>query len=704
MIDPRIASVSQALEAALRLQSLRPEDLEATASFFSPFEREMSALPSPPVVPDNAAGTILRLLWCKTHPENADLPFLLNVLSDSSPMVRLHAVDALSAAVDTKTNWTDSVFLNMAREAVQSVAHNETSPLLAGQLAGVSERLNRWARPRRQTHARVVANPYTAGPPVRSPKNFFGRSDVLAQIGTLVSSGGTTRAVVLHGARRTGKSSLLYRIVDGALGQEVVPVYLDMQGLAGSPLKSLLRVLLRLTWQALGSEPDYVPSSEPDFSELREYFDAALSRLGNRSIVLMFDEYEVLETFLASGLGGQLQSLLESAPNLFIIFAGSRKLEAISDEAFSSLVDLARYIKMTFLSRAEATRLITDPSHGMLDFASGVPERIFDLTNGHPFYTQLLCQSLFEIASSTSRVATLVDVNEVVKRFLQNPAPHLVLSWNTLRAGEAAVGSMLALLQGDMGDAVEPAAIAARLKAERFPLPLKVPAVQRILNTLSHSDWVAKQKERNAYRFTMELVRRWVAEERPIASLTARQELELASRTASYMRQRAAWALDVAVCAVLAVVGATIAGAVVGAAAIAAMTDQAVWLIWLIWLSAVLPVFAYLSSALWFGEATVGMKAFRIQATPAPGHSLMSIRRCAWIAVLYALRLVTAVFVVLLPFALVLEAERGVLVFGLVALVLEALDNVMIWNGERRQGLWEKLGGILIVPTEALRL
>jgi hypothetical protein len=693
--DQRLVNASQTLEVAM--QSVRPEDFDATAKLFSPIESVVAGLPAPPLVPEGTGGKILTLLWNKTHPGDADLMSVVSLLGDPSSMVRLNAIEALRAILDRRGELTDSAAVTVARETIQYVSRTETSPLLVGQLADLSDRLGKVSRPRRRTRQRVQANPYTAGPPIRSAKHFFGREDILTEIGKQVSSGGRTRAVVLYGARRTGKTSLLYRIADGALGTSAVPVYLDMQGLAGSPLQSLLRVLLRVTWQALGEESDYLPSTAPDFAELREYFDNALSRLGNRSLVLMLDEYEVLESFLATGLGPQLLSLLESAPNLFVIFAGSRKLEAISDEAFGSLLSLAKYIKITFLERADAIRLIREPAEGMLDFGPDVPELIMELTNGHPFYTQLLCQAVFEIAAGRREVSR-ADVDEAVKRFLTNPAPHLVLSWNNLRAGEAAVGSVVAVLQQETGQAVEPAAIVSRLRAERFPVPMNLAAVQRQLTALVNTDWVVK-KERS-YRFTMELVRRWVADERPIASLTAKQERDLASRAASFWRQRCAWALDVVISIVLALVaggmGAATAGGLTGA----------VW--------ATMLVFVYVSAALRFGEATLGMKAFRVQVAPAPGRSIGT-GRCAWVAALYTFRVYIALTIVsffVLVFSLIFDRSLLpstaeivlLLLLGFVALVTEVVDTWMIWRGERRQGLWDKLGGIVVVPTEAFRL
>ena len=148
----------------------------------------------------------------------------------------------------------------------------------------------------------------------------------------------------------------------------------------------------------------------------RLHLPRILDHLTQKLIRSAFQNLGVLVTLGAQ----QFQHLLESEPALFAVFAGSRKLETLRASGFESLLDVSRYIKISFLNRAEAMRLIVNPAQGMLTFATGVPGRILELTGGHPFYTQLLCQSLFDMVQGSGEVRP-DHVEEAVRQFLLNP-------------------------------------------------------------------------------------------------------------------------------------------------------------------------------------------------------------------------------------------------------------------------------------------
>ena len=61
---------------------------------------------------------------------------------------------------------------------------------------------------------------------------FRGREDVLDFVLKNISGSYQDRPILLHGQRRTGKTSVLYQLRDHRLPEDYIPVYIDMQGLA----------------------------------------------------------------------------------------------------------------------------------------------------------------------------------------------------------------------------------------------------------------------------------------------------------------------------------------------------------------------------------------------------------------------------------------------------------------------------------------
>ena len=55
-------------------------------------------------------------------------------------------------------------------------------------------------------------NPYIAGSPVENPRMFFGRADVFQAVRRILIGQDRDNVVVLHGQKRTGKTSLLYQM------------------------------------------------------------------------------------------------------------------------------------------------------------------------------------------------------------------------------------------------------------------------------------------------------------------------------------------------------------------------------------------------------------------------------------------------------------------------------------------------------------
>ena len=77
----------------------------------------------------------------------------------------------------------------------------------------------------------TIPNPYIVGNPIRSKDMFFGREDDFRFIRDKLVNSPTGLIIVLAGERRSGKTSILYQILNGRLGERFVPVFIDMQAM-----------------------------------------------------------------------------------------------------------------------------------------------------------------------------------------------------------------------------------------------------------------------------------------------------------------------------------------------------------------------------------------------------------------------------------------------------------------------------------------
>jgi len=672
MPDSRVfRDVLADLRAALEANPTRAEKPEERFRLIRPFEKALALFNELPnvVIDNDLAGKIATLLWQKTHPERANLDSLLAQIRDDDVWVRTTAAAALSASIEHQSDaGSDQQTLHRTRVALEQQRYLERSPVIAFQLEQIINELKSAAAPDVATGMTAVHNPYVAGPPLRDSRRFFGRDDILNALRHTLGEGSGTRSVVIQGGRRTGKTSLLYRIREGALGDSLLPVYFDMQSVPGKPLPAFLEALARAIAEATGGPSESGNEARllsTDFDYLQNTIEQAIAGAKNRVLVLMFDEYEVFKDYLADGrLARQFQSLLERQPTLAFIFAGAQKIEALKERHFQLLLDDCAYMKISFLSAADAGRLIVEPAQGVLDFPEAIVAQITSLTAGHPFYIQSLCQIIFdELQRAKRHVVTSEDVDRAILHFVENPAPHLVLGWNALALDEKVAASTLAVMQDHPDPWVTSRALARLLTEERYPIRVVKSEMQQALVALREQDWVVKREGEQAFRLTIKLVQRWVVEHRSIWYLVEEQRRALVDRTAHVGRRAWSALVDILIIGILSFVTSDLVSQ--SFFAVAAVYPPAFLLLY---------------------RATPGMLLLRIRVVSEAGVRLHPAR-----SVTLGLLAVLPLLMVGLAVLLIWTSEFVAIALIVLALGIIAGHAWMVHFGRKKRGLFDKL-------------
>lgn len=80
----------------------------------------------------------------------------------------------------------------------------------------------------------TITNPYIFGSPVKDREMFFGREDVFHILREHLIGTYQDNIVMLYGQRRTGKTSILYQLLNNheeRIGNSYVPVMISLEGL-----------------------------------------------------------------------------------------------------------------------------------------------------------------------------------------------------------------------------------------------------------------------------------------------------------------------------------------------------------------------------------------------------------------------------------------------------------------------------------------
>lgn len=289
-----------------------------------------------------------------------------------------------------------------------------------------------------------IPNPYVVGTPLQpgSPL-FFGREDVIQFIEDNLAAAHRNN-LVLIGQRRTGKTSLLKQLAV-RLGEAYVPVYMDGQTLGLDP--GLPNFFLNLSTEIAFALQDRGFAVEPpDLSDLtaspasyfeRQFLGQVRQAIGDRHLLILFDEFEELESAVRRGsldpsIFGFLRHLIQHSANLSVIFCGTHRLEELATDYWNVLFNISLYRHIAYLEEAEARRLITEPvaAFGMR-YDDLALDKMWRVTAGHPYFLQLLCHSLVNRHNQTRRnYLTVAEVNAALDDILASGEAHFMYLWN----------------------------------------------------------------------------------------------------------------------------------------------------------------------------------------------------------------------------------------------------------------------------------
>jgi hypothetical protein len=369
--------------------------------------------------------------------------------------------------------------------------------------------------------------PFVTGTPLRSSEMFVGRQDVFRFVREHMVGAYQNNVIVLHGQRRTGKTSILYRLRE-ELADSHVAVLVDMQGKAARGTADFLYALsddIAYTLEHYGLFVDLPDRAEyeesPELAFRSRFLRTVVDRLDHRNLLLMFDEFEELQQrvedgHLEPGIFSFLRNLMQHEPRVDFLFSGTHKLEELGAGYWSILFNIAAYKRITFLDPGEVRRLVTEPvaPQGM-EYDPLAIDRIVQVTAGHPYFTQVVCHEMVAFHNEIERsYMTVTCVDQVLERIIERGEAHFKYIWSGATPEEQWTMVALADLLPDAEAAATPAQVTEELARKGHSLPED--ALLHALVHLQARDILARSGPQSSlYRFRIDLIRRWIAATRP---------------------------------------------------------------------------------------------------------------------------------------------------------------------------------------------
>ncbi len=254
---------------------------------------------------------------------------------------------------------------------------------------------------------------------------FVGRTAKVKKIGSKLLKRPMT-STYITGQKRIGKTSLARAVIDFVELQssDFHALYLEYGEYCTTSPEKTLKCLGESIFDFLHG---YLPFSDrfvPDFSESISDLNKSARLLEARSpdarFIVVLDEFDEIhpemyrigalaETFFAN------LRTLAARNNLAFILVGGERMPFIIGAQGDQLNKFSRE-PLDFFSRSsewnEYLELVARPVEGKLNWDAAAINDVFTLTNGHPYYTKLLCSKIVSVAvTERDTEIILSDVN-----------------------------------------------------------------------------------------------------------------------------------------------------------------------------------------------------------------------------------------------------------------------------------------------------
>ena len=294
--------------------------------------------------------------------------------------------------------------------------------------------------PRYQTFRPLRPNPYVIGRPLLESDVFIGRDALFDRL--LRSLRRTSQDVlVLVGARRMGKTSILRRL-RLYLGEDYAPILVDLQGLISAGDAAFFRELtstIQDGLEELGIDVSEPPPEafEPNPGETfrHRFLQDVQAALGPRRLLLLFDEFEVFEARIRSGdlslrILPYLRELLRHNPNIRFIFSGTHHFDELTYDYWETLSQNAVYFHVDHLPENDVKLLFTQPTEDFFELDALALDKAWQLTGGHPHFSQLLARELVDFRNESQlSYVTVQEMNLVADQVAEKGQLHISYLW-----------------------------------------------------------------------------------------------------------------------------------------------------------------------------------------------------------------------------------------------------------------------------------
>ncbi len=237
--------------------------------------------------------------------------------------------------------------------------------------------------------------------------------------------------------------------------------------------------------------------------ELDEIFTAPEKIASNgKRVVIVFDEFQQILVYGRDDIERQLRSVIQHQKDISYIFLGSRKhvVREMFLKGSRPLYRSAAQFPLGSISEEDWRPFIKERfKHTKKKISSQLIHTLIDLTEGHPFYTQYLCNAVWELCKPNGKVSETI-IQQALQTVLEKEHYTYTVLWESLTLNQRRFLRALAAEEGK----AKPFS-AEFLQRHRLG---SASSAQRVIKSLLDKDLV--DQENSSYIILDRFLRLWI--------------------------------------------------------------------------------------------------------------------------------------------------------------------------------------------------
>jgi len=364
--------------------------------------------------------------------------------------------------------------------------------------------------------------------------DFFGREEEITRIMEFLEKR-KEHNLLIHGQRRIGKTSLLLKIKEIVEASQLgKAVFFDLQNKARLDISEVLFELAVQICSVTGADIDLKQSNFSGHNFSSFFKDVFLPGLFKklpqiRQLILLFDEFDSLGEL--EGVKGT-PKITNIAYHMFIplladikkkefplkfIFAVGRNYKDLDENHYGQITKAGSQIELSYFNKQELNSLLKS-SDNAIPFEPGSIDRLYELTSGHPFFSQCLASSAFDAASkSEQKSVTPGIIDKQLEQAIKRHGGGVLWFWRGFPPNDKIILYLMALVKKN-NKTISEKTISE--EASRLNFVPAIHELERVLERLINIKVLKKtQGKKPHYDFYVEFFRKWIVIENTVEKI-----------------------------------------------------------------------------------------------------------------------------------------------------------------------------------------